>query len=153
MACTARHLHAFVECFTPAMKIILLSEQSIRLESGDAALTIEAPSRERAYSPFDMLASSLAVCTFSVMSSWATQARLASGELAIEVGWTFAEDPHRVGAMELTFEWPSLSPERLSAAERVATMCSVHATLLRPPPLTIRAKSARDLATTAKDVA
>lgn len=53
------------------MKLILLSEDAIRLEPTEGALTIEALEPEQQYSPFHMLASSLATCTFSVMYSWA----------------------------------------------------------------------------------
>ena len=102
-------------------------------------MTIEAQSIEQTYSPFHMLASSLATCTFSVMYSWATHADLRSDDLAIEVRWTFAEDPQRVGTMTLTFEWPSLPERRLAAAKRVAEMCSIHATLKHPPQVGIEA--------------
>ena len=40
------------------MKIILLSEDAIRLEPDDGPMTIEALTPEQSYSPFHMLASS-----------------------------------------------------------------------------------------------
>jgi uncharacterized OsmC-like protein len=121
------------------VKITLLSDDAIRLTPEPGPMTIEAQSIEQTYSPFHMLASSLATCTFSVMHSWATHADLQSDDLAIEVRWTFAEDPQRVGSMALTFEWPSLPERRLAAAKRVAEMCSVHATLKHPPQVAIAA--------------
>jgi uncharacterized OsmC-like protein len=121
------------------MKIILLSEDAIRLEPTAGPMTIEAPSAEQSYSPFHMLASSLAYCTFSVMYSWATHADLSADDLVIDVKWEFVEDPHRVGRMDLTFAWPSLPEKRRAAAARVAEMCTVHATLHHPPEITIKA--------------
>jgi uncharacterized OsmC-like protein len=121
------------------VKITLLSDDAIRLTPDPGPMTIEAQSIEQTYSPFHMLASSLATCTFSVMYSWATHADLKSDDLAIEVRWTFAEDPQRVGTMTLTFEWPSLPERRLAAAKRVAEMCSIHATLKHPPHVVIEA--------------
>ena len=121
------------------MKITLLSEDAIRLTAEPGPLTIEAQSAEQSYSPFHMLASGLATCTFSVMHSWATHADLRAEDLAIEVRWTFADDPQRVGEIALTFEWPSLPERRLAAAKRVAEMCTVHATLRHPPQVTIEA--------------
>ena len=56
------------------MKITLLSEESIRLEPTAGPMTIEAPTAEQSYSPFHMLASGLAYCTFSVMYAWAEHA-------------------------------------------------------------------------------
>lgn len=100
-------------------------------------MTIEAFSEEQQYSPFHMLASSLAYCTFSVLYAWATHADLSADDLSVDVRWTFADDPHRVGSIALDFAWPSLPEKRLPAARRVAEMCTVHATLLHPPAITI----------------
>ena len=119
------------------MKIILLSDDAIRLEPIPGPMTIEALSAEQSYSPFHMLASGLATCTFSVMHAWATHASLDIDDLAVEVRWTFAEDPHRVERMNVTFEWPSLPAKRYAAARRVAEMCTIHATLLHPPTITV----------------
>jgi uncharacterized OsmC-like protein len=119
------------------MKITLLADDAIRLEPIPGPLTIEAPSAEMSYSPFHMLASSLATCTFSVIYSWATHAKLSVDDLVIDVRWQFAEEPHRVSDLQLTFDWPSLPANRISAARRVAEMCTVHATLLHPPRITI----------------
>ena len=115
------------------MKITLLSEDAIRLEPIPGPMTIEALSAEQSYSPFHMLASSLAYCTFSVMHAWATHAELSADDLAIEVHWTFADEPHRVDELRLGFSWPSLPAKRFAAAHRVSKLCAVHATLSQPP--------------------
>ncbi|HEY0997096.1 MAG TPA: OsmC family protein [Gemmatimonadaceae bacterium] len=120
------------------MKIILRGEDAIRLEVGPGPMTIEAESAEQQYSPFHMLASSLATCTFSVLYSWATHVKLEGADrITIDVSWEFADDPHRVGRMDLSFDWPGLPEKRLQAARRVAEMCTVHATLMHPPVLNI----------------
>lgn len=124
------------------MKITLLSDDAIRLTPEPGPLTIEAQSVERTYSPFHMLASSLATCTFSVMHSWATHADLRADDLSIEVRWTFAEDPRRVDHIALTFDWPSLPERRIAAAKRVAEMCTIHTTLESPPHIVIDAATA-----------
>ena len=118
------------------MQITLLTEDSIRLEASAGPLTIEAPSAERTYSPFHMLGSSIAVCTYSVLQSWADHAGLDADGLVIEVSWTFAEDPHRVGEILVKLVWPSLPPERRSVAQRVAALCPIHGTLTHSPSLT-----------------
>jgi uncharacterized OsmC-like protein len=123
------------------MKITLLSEYSIRLEPIPGPMTIEAPTADQSYSPFHMMAGGLAYCTFSVLYAWAENAKLEATDLTIEVAWEFAEDPHRVGKYDLTFKWPSLPEKRLAAAERVAELCAVHATLTHPPAITIRSAS------------
>ena len=128
-----------LNCEIVAVKIILTGEDTIRLEPTEGPMTIEAPSADRQYSPFHMLASSLAYCTFSVLYSWATHANLSIDGMSIDVAWKFSEEPHRVNDLKLTFHWPSLPPNRLAAAKRVAAMCTVHETLLHPPAIAIEA--------------
>jgi putative redox protein len=119
------------------MKITLLSDDAIRLEPVAGPMTIEASSAEMAYSPFHMLASSLATCIFSVVNSWATHAKIPIDDLVIDVRWKFADEPHRVSDLDVTFDWKSLPPNRLAAARRVAELCTVHATLHHPPNITV----------------
>ncbi len=117
------------------MKITLIGEDGIRLEPIPGPMTIEAESADQLYSPFHMLASSLAFCTYSVLASWASNAKLKSDDIAIEVGWVFAENPHRIGEIDMKIEWPSLPPARHAAASRVADLCAAHATLMHPPTI------------------
>ena len=119
------------------MKIILLGEDAVRLEPDVGPMTIEALSADQSYSPFHMLASSLAFCTFSILHSWAGTVKLGADDLAVEVRWTFAEEPHRVGSMAMTLDWPSLPAARTAVAQRVAALCAIHATLHHPPEITI----------------
>ena len=120
------------------MKITLLSDESIRLEPTTGQLTVEAESADQEYSPYQMLASGLAVCTFGVLQSWASNAGVSADDLVIDVSWAFAENPHRVGSMELSYQWPSLPADRQKVAQRVAELCPVHKTLMQSPAMTIR---------------
>ena len=119
------------------MKITLLADDAIRLEPTPGALTIEAPSAEVGYSPFHMLGSALASCTFSVLHSWATHKQLSVDDLTLDVRWTFADDPHRVSDIGVSFHWPSLPADREATAKRVAALCTIHATLTHPPQIDI----------------
>lgn len=131
------------------MKITLVSDSAIKLEPIVGPMTIEAPSPDQSYSPFHMMASALAYCTFSVMYAWAEHAQLEATDLVIDVAWTFADDPHRVDRYDLTFRWPSLPANRLQAAKRVAELCTVHATLQHPPLIDIHAAESPGAATSA----
>lgn len=122
------------------MKITLLSDERIRLDGGAGPLSVEADSAEMQYSPFHMLASGLATCTYSVLASWGTHAKLPIDGLAIEVGWTFAENPHRVGSMDVDVIWPSLPAERQNAAMRAAGLCTIKKTLEQPPQVAVEVK-------------
>ena len=120
------------------MKIILTSEYSIRLEPDAGPMAVEALQPDEQYSPFHMLASSLAYCTFSVMYSWATHTRQSADDLVIEVAWTFSDDePKRVSELRMNYQWPSLPEKKRLAARRVAEMCTIHETLVHPPTITI----------------
>jgi uncharacterized OsmC-like protein len=119
------------------MKITLLSDDAIRLEPTAGPLTVEAPSADILYSPFQMLASGLASCTFSVLYSWATHADLSVDDLAIEVHWSFADDPHRMSGIRMVLDWPSLPANRTAAARRASELCTIHATLTHSPTITV----------------
>ena len=123
------------------MKITLLSDDRIRLDGRAGPLSVEADSAEMQYSPFHMLASGLATCTYSVLASWGTHAKLPVDDLAIEVGWSFAENPHRVGGMDVDVIWPSLPEERRNAAVRAAGLCTIKKTLETPPQVAVEVKA------------
>lgn len=123
------------------MKITLLGDTALRVDSAPGMLTVEAPSAAMAYSPFHMLASGLATCTMSVLQTWATHAKLSTNDLSLEVQWRFVDDPHRVSEYGVIFTWPSLPTARFSAAKRVAELCTVHATLRHAPTIAIMASS------------
>jgi len=99
-------------------------------------LSVEADSAEMTYSPGHMVASGLAVCTYSVLQSWATHANIPADDLAVEVGFGYVEKPHRIGTMEVSLDWPSLPAERREAAKRAAGVCPIHRTLHAPPEIT-----------------
>ncbi len=118
------------------MKLTLLADDRVRYELTSGPLTVDAPTAETTFSPFHMLGGSLAACTYSTLASWAQNAKLTFTDLVIEVGWTFAEKPHRVGAITLELTWPSLPATRLEAAKRAAALCTVHQTLHHLPEMT-----------------
>jgi len=120
------------------VKIILLADDRIRFEGGPGGLSIEADSSERAYSPFHMVASGLATCIFSVLESWAEQTDASSQDLALEIGWEFADGPRRVSRYELSLAWPSLPESRRTAAARAAALCPIHATLENPAEINVQ---------------
>lgn len=122
------------------MKITLIDEEAIRMEATPRMMSIEAASEEQIYSPYQMLGSSLACCTWYLRESRSNKSGIPSRDLAIEVRWTCTDNPHRVGSMSLLILWPSLPKERLKAAERAALQCLVRHTLSIPPHTRIESK-------------
>jgi uncharacterized OsmC-like protein len=124
------------------MKITLTGEESLRLEATSDQLTIEAPTPDLRYSPFHMLGSALGACTFSVLQSWASNKNIDSGDLKIDVSWSFFEGQHRVGAMKVRLTWPTLTAELWPRAIRAANLCGIHSTLTHPTQITVEAVGA-----------
>src|SRR5689334_9297989 len=100
-------------------------------------MTIEAERPDQVYSPYHMLGSSLAFCEHSLLTSWATHAKLSADDLVVEVRWTFVDEPHQVGAMDLKVIWPGLPEARRTAAKRAAELCPVHRTLQHSPTIAV----------------
>lgn len=124
------------------MKITLVSDERIRLSGGGGPLSIEAESPDESYSPFHMVASGLATCVYSLLHSWSSNAGVSADDLEIEVGWSFSEEPLRVGRYDVDLVWPSLPPERRAAAERAAHLCPIHKTLEHPPEIHTEVRAA-----------
>jgi uncharacterized OsmC-like protein len=119
------------------VKITLLDEYRLRYEPAPGPLTVDAPAPDAAVTPYQLVAGGLAACTYAIMASWAEQAKLTADDLTIEVTWGFVEKPHRLGNLDLRFDWPSLPAERLEAAKRVAARCPVHLSFEHAPALGI----------------
>ena len=119
------------------MKITLLGDDAVRLEAAPGPMTVEAERADQQYSPFHMLGSSLALCEYSVLASWASHAKLSADDLVVEVRWTLDDKSHQVGALALTLVWPSLPEARREAAKRATSICPIHRTLSHPPAINV----------------
>lgn len=115
------------------MKIRLEGENALTLLPAGDVLTIESEDGEQAYSPFHMIGSALASCTFSVLHAWADHAGLQAEDMRLHVAWEFGENPHRLTSIRMAIDWPSLPDARRLAAERAASLCTVHTILTHPP--------------------
>lgn len=113
---------------SPRMRIILETEERIRLEADAGGFAFETTD-DTGLSPFHLLAASLATCTYSVVHSWAHHAGLGLDGLAIIVEWELGGDPVRVSEVRMDLEWPGLPTARREAARRVAAQCTIHHTL------------------------
>ena len=85
------------------------------------------------YSALQMFASSLGLCTASVLISYGEQLDASTEGLEVRVRWTYADEPYRVDDIDMEINWPDLPDSRLQAAERAAEQCTTHNTLHHPP--------------------
>jgi putative redox protein len=119
------------------MRVVLLSEQSIRLQMTGGAFEIS--SDEVAISPYHLMGASLASCTALMFQSWAPESGVDLEPLEVTVSWEMAKErPKRVVSMDMELRWPGLPTERVETAERVADLCPIHATLKRSVAITRR---------------
>ncbi|HEV2125312.1 MAG TPA: OsmC family protein [Chloroflexota bacterium] len=120
------------------MQLHILAHQHIRLKTAGDGLEVIGES----FGPLEMLATSLALCTASVVSTYAETAHLDLTGLEVEVRWEYVDQPYRVGAYTMTLHLPATVPEaRRRPIMRAAETCTVHNTLVHPPRITTEVRS------------
>ncbi|HEY1014867.1 MAG TPA: OsmC family protein [Herpetosiphonaceae bacterium] len=120
------------------MRLSITGEQSVllTLEDGPLDISIDTDAPHAGFGPLQMLATSLATCTGSVLASYAQTAKLEIDGAQIAVEWDYDQQPYRVGAFRMAILWPEAVPEpRRRALLRAAEHCTVHTTLLHPPTI------------------
>lgn len=111
----------------------MINPQSIYLTTDGGGLNVTGDE----FGPLQMLATSLALCTASVVHAYGETAQLSLDGFAVAVAWEYADGPHRVGSFALTLHLPATVPEgRHRAILRAAETCTVHNTLLHSPAIT-----------------
>ncbi len=100
-----------------------------------AVIQTDAPvdnqGRGEAFSPTDLLATSLGVCMMTVMGIYARRKSIDLTGTRVHVVKEMIADPdRRIGALTLTFDLPASVPEEWRAAlERAGMTCPVHHSL------------------------
>jgi uncharacterized OsmC-like protein len=117
------------------MKLLLSGATTIELyEIDQAHFHLEGDADGEGYGPLQMFATSLALCTVSVLVHYAEHVlEVGVSSLRITVRWSYAERPLRVDNIDMQINWPELPQDRMEAAERAAASCTIHHTLERPP--------------------
>ncbi len=121
------------------MRVLLHDETDLELtDVMTPGFEVESSGEEVPFSALQMFATSLALCTLSVLVSWAQHAGTDPSSISIGIRWAYAPKPMRVSEIEMAIRWPDLPPERLEAARRAAEQCTLHHTLAQPPPVVTR---------------
>ena len=117
------------------MRILLHDDSDLTLSQFDQpGFEVEMDEGVHAhYSALQMFASSLGLCTASVLISYGEHFDASTEELEVRVRWSYAEEPYRVDEIDMDITWPELPESRLEAAERAAEHCTIHNTLHHPP--------------------
>ncbi len=116
------------------MKITIHGESDLTLSNlHEPELDIDES--EHHFSAMEMFASSLALCTMSVMAAYAERLEVGIENLTCRMRWTYAEDPYRVSQIDMELVWPEVPESRLEAVKRAAKQCTIHNTLHHPPEI------------------
>jgi putative redox protein len=89
--------------------------------------------------PVELFVGSLASCVGYFVARYCARHQIPCEGFTMEADWTFAEQPHRVGSVELRLNLPSaVTPEQRDKLLKVAHGCTVHQSLTIPPKVEIR---------------
>lgn len=116
------------------MKVIMHDEENLEFRQFTTPdLEIESEDPHFHYSALQMFATSLAICTYSILTSYAEQVDTSTDNLFMYIKWQYSQDPFRIKHIDMDIHWPDLPESRLTAAQRVASLCTLHSTLEMPP--------------------
>lgn len=116
------------------MKIIMHDEENLEFRQfSEPTFEVEPADPQLQYSALQMFATSLAVCTYSILTAYGEQANASTDNLSMSIKWNYSEDPFRVEHIDMDIHWPELPESRLKAAQRAASHCTLHHTLEHPP--------------------
>lgn len=120
----------FVETGNQAVNIQLVSDTEIRLSRlHNDGFDVTADHPELYYGAMETFVTSLAMCTFAVLSAYGERIDAGVEDLTMRMRWRYGERPHRIESVDMEIHWPEIPDSRLDAAMRAAATCTLHHTL------------------------
>jgi len=110
----------------------LFSDQPVEDGGGDTAPT-----------PTELFIAGLAGCVLFYAERFLRRNGLALEGLKVTCAYRWAENPHRVGAIDVSVEAPGLTAGTRDAFVRVIEHCTLHNTLKQPPDVRIQLSTCR----------
>lgn len=105
----------------------VVTDQPVEDGGGDAGM-----------SPVELFVGSLASCVGYFVVRYCTRHQIPCEGFSVDADWSYAEQPHRVGAVEIKLNLPAdLTPEQREKLLKVAHGCTVHQSLAVPPKVEI----------------
>jgi uncharacterized OsmC-like protein len=129
------------------MRIVNRGNVRFDLTSGNHTVVTDQPvadgGGDAGMSPVELFVGSLASCVGYFVARSCARHQIPYEGFTIEAGWTFAEQPHRVGSIDLQLKLPTvLTPSQQQKLLKVAHGCTVHQSLAGPPKVEIRFSTA-----------
>ncbi len=110
------------------------------------AITMDQPldnhGDDRGMTPPEIFASSLAGCVGFYIARYCEKAGLPTEGLRVDMDWKMAQEPYRIGNIDMQIVLPGLPENRLNAIRKVAESCLLHATLMHAPTLNTTIRTA-----------
>jgi putative redox protein len=129
-----------------SISVRYLGGDRLSIETRGHELTTDQPvddgGEDTAPTPTELFLGGLAGCIGYYAQRFLRRHGLPAEGLTVTCSYIWAENPHRVGAIELTVDAPGLTADRREAFSRVIEHCTVHNTLRQPPELRIRVTTA-----------
>ncbi|TAJ07968.1 MAG: OsmC family peroxiredoxin [Nitrospirae bacterium] len=99
---------------------------------------IEDGGTDEGMSPVELFIGSLASCVGYFVTRYCARHGIPSEGFTIETDWSMAEQPHRVGSVEMSLHLPTaLTQAQQERLLKVAHGCTVHQSLAVPPNVAI----------------
>ncbi|HSP10628.1 MAG TPA: OsmC family protein [Candidatus Dormibacteraeota bacterium] len=102
--------------------------------------------------PTELFVASLGACVAFYAERFLRRNGLSTDGLKVECAHRWAENPHRIGEIELVVNAPGLTDAKRAAFERVVDHCTIHNTLRQPPAISMVVSPARTSALTERAI-
>jgi putative redox protein len=126
------------------MKLTVIHKGGARYDiaSGTHTLVTDQPveggGSDAGMSPVELFVGSLASCVAYFVGRYCARHQIPCEGFTVDAEWSYAEQPHRVGAVELRVNLPAtLTPEQREKLLKVAHGCTVHQSLAVPSEVKI----------------
>jgi uncharacterized OsmC-like protein len=113
----------------------------LRIDVRGHVLSADQPAEDggedTAPTPTELFLASLAACVAFYSERFLRRHKLSTEGLKVSCAYCWAENPHRVGEIDLTVTAPGITAAKREAFTRVIEHCTVHNTLEHPPEVRI----------------
>ena len=130
------------------MKLLVSSHGGTRYDivTGKHRIVTDQPvedgGQDAGVTPVELFVGSVASCVAYFVGRFCTRHAISQQGLTVEADWAMAENPHRVGRIDLAVHLPlSLAPDMKERLLKVAYACTVHHSLLFAPRIDIKLSS------------
>jgi uncharacterized OsmC-like protein len=114
------------------VKIRLLGETELTVcDLYEDGLSVTADGEGLRFGAMEMFVTSLALCTYAVLESYARQIEVGVADLQIHMRWRYRDRPYRIDAVNMDIRWPELPENRVDAATRAGAACTLRQTVER----------------------